>query len=97
MVGAGVSLALEDGRSRCTAARITLGAVAPTPLLVPEPGAALVGTTLLQADIDRAAALAQAAAQPIYDMRGTAEYRRHLVGVLVRRALAIALDRSKRT
>lgn len=95
VVGAGVALALDDKRTVCVAARIALGAVAPTPLLVPEASAALVGHPLAEADIERAAALAQAAARPISDMRGTAEYRRHLVGVLVKRALRKALERAK--
>jgi CO/xanthine dehydrogenase FAD-binding subunit len=95
VVGAGVALALDDKRTTCISARIALAAVAPTPLLVPEAGAALTGTSLTEADIDRAAALAQAAARPISDMRGSAEYRRHLVGVLVKRALRIALQRAK--
>jgi xanthine dehydrogenase FAD-binding subunit len=69
--------------------------VAPTPLLVADAGAALIGTTLDGAAISKAASLAQAAAKPISDMRGDADYRRHLVGVLVKRAVAIALDRAK--
>ena len=93
VVGAGVAVTLDGGR--CSAARVALGAVAPTPLFVPEAGAALVGTALAEADIDQAAQKAQAAARPISDMRGSAEYRRHLVGVLVRRALRVAVERAK--
>ena len=55
----------------------------------------LVGRTPLPADIDKAAAPAQAAARPISDMRGDADYRRHLAGVLTKRALAGAFQRSK--
>jgi carbon-monoxide dehydrogenase medium subunit len=95
VVGAGVHLSLdEDGRT-CTAARVALAAVAPTPLFVPEAGEALVGTALDDADLDRAAEHARAAARPISDMRGDADYRRHLAGVLVRRALRIALARAR--
>jgi carbon-monoxide dehydrogenase medium subunit len=93
VVGAGVAVTLDG--PRCAAARIALCAVAPTPILVPDAGAALVGTNLDMADLDRAGSIAQAAAKPISDMRGDAEYRRHLVGVLVKRALRIALARAK--
>ncbi|MBI2808848.1 MAG: xanthine dehydrogenase family protein subunit M [Planctomycetes bacterium] len=94
VVGAGVSVQL-DARAKCTAARIALAAVAPTPLLVAEAGAALVGTALDGPALAKAATLAQAAAKPISDMRGNADYRRHLVGVLVKRALAVAIERAK--
>ena len=95
VVGVGVALQLDAAKAKCTSARIALAAVAPTPLLVLDAGAALVGTALDEASIAKAAALAQAAAKPISDMRGDADYRRHLVGVLVKRAIAIALDRAK--
>lgn len=95
VVGVGVSVQLDAAKSKCTAARIALAAVAPTPLLVPDAGAALVGTALDDASIAKSASLAQAAAKPISDMRGDADYRRHLVGVLVKRTLAIAIDRAK--
>src|SRR5262249_53831236 len=95
VVGAGVSVVLDSARSRCTAARVALAAVAPTPLLVPEAGAALVNTAVDSAAIDKAAGLAKAAAKPISDMRGDADYRRHLVAVLVKRALTMAVTRAK--
>src|SRR5262249_7221410 len=97
VVGAGAALTLDESRLRCVAAGIALGAVAPTPLLVPEAGAALVDGELNDSLIDKAAALAQAAARPISDMRGDADYRRHLVGVLTRRTLRQAIARGPPT
>ena len=93
VVGAGVSLTLdEDGR--CTAARIALGAVAPTAILVEEAGAALVGTDCGDAAIEAMAATARAACRPIDDKRGTAEYRTKVAGVLAARATRIARERA---
>ncbi len=95
VVGAGVAVELDAAKSKCTAARIALAAVAPIPLIVLDAAAALVGTTLDDSALSKAASLAQAAAKPISDMRGDAEYRVHLVGVLVKRALAVAIERAK--
>lgn len=95
VVGVGVSLVLEQGV--ITQARVALGAVAPTPILAPEAFEALVGRSPSPAVIADAAAAAQRAACPITDMRGTAEQRRHLVGVLTRRAIQRALERAQAT
>ena len=85
---AGVALALRLDDRRVAEARLALGAVAPTALRVPAAEAALVEGGLAPAAVERAAELAMAAARPIGDVRATAEYRREMVGALVRRALA---------
>jgi carbon-monoxide dehydrogenase medium subunit len=95
VVGAGCTVTLDDAKSRCVAARVAVGAVAPIPLFVPEAGAALVDGPVSEQHFEKAAALAQAAARPISDMRGDADFRRHLVGVLVKRALREAVARAK--
>ncbi len=95
VVGTGVSVTLDESKSKCVEARISLGAVAPTPILVPEASAALVNGEIDETHIAQAAVVAQGAAKPISDMRGDAEYRVHLVKVLVRRALTTAIERAK--
>ena len=93
VVGAGVAVTIADGVF--TAARIALSAVAPTPLFVPAAGEALVGQPISPAALEAAAQIAQAAATPISDMRGTAAYRKHLCAVMTRRALEIAVTRAQ--
>lgn len=94
VAGAGVSVTLNDD-GICTAARIVIGAVAPTALLVPAAAEALVGSDVNDAALQDVAAAASAASSPIDDRRGTIEYRKHVVGVLARRATAIAANRVK--
>ncbi len=94
IVGAGVCIELDDF-GVCHAARIGLGAVAPTPLRVDAAADALVGSRVDDAALEAVAAAASAAADPIDDKRGSAEYRRKVAGVLTRRAAKIALDRAR--
>jgi carbon-monoxide dehydrogenase medium subunit len=82
-----VRLTLDAARERCLEARIALGAVAPTTVRARAAERALEGQPVTAAAIERAAQLARAACAPIDDVRASAEFRRHLVGVLARRAL----------
>jgi len=95
VVGAAVSVTL-DANGVCRSARVAIGAVAPTALLVPEAAKALVGSSLDAASLKRAAEAASTAARPIGDKRGTAGYRRTVAGVLTRRAAAMAAGRATR-
>jgi aerobic carbon-monoxide dehydrogenase medium subunit len=94
VAGAGASVTL-DAAGTCTAARIAIGAVAPTALLVPEAARALIGSRLDERALHRAGEAASAAAKPIDDKRGTVAYRKTVAGVLTRRAVAIAASRAK--
>jgi carbon-monoxide dehydrogenase medium subunit len=95
VAGAGVSLTM-DRSGVCTAARVAIGAVAPTALLVPAAAAALIGSRVDDDALARAAGEASAAARPIDDKRGTVEYRRAVAGVLTKRAARIAASRIDR-
>jgi carbon-monoxide dehydrogenase medium subunit len=92
VVGVGVSLTLKDGV--CTAARVGLGAVAPTVLLVEPAAKALIGSKLDAAALNAAASACSAACRPIDDKRGTIVYRTKVAGVLLKRTVAIAAKRA---
>ena len=94
VVGVGISITLDDG-GICKSARVALGAVAPTVLLVPEAAAALIGTRVDDAALERLAAAASAACRPIDDKRGTKEYRIKVAGVLAKRTARQALERAR--
>lgn len=95
VVGCGVGVVLDESRTKFVSARISLGAVAPKPLFIQEAGDSLVGKTVSEEAVEEAARIAQEAAKPISDMRGTAEYRKHISGVLTRRVLNQAIERAK--
>jgi CO/xanthine dehydrogenase FAD-binding subunit len=92
---AGAAAAVRLSNGVIAWARVALAAVAPTPLLVREAGDWLADKAPTEENIREAAELARKAAKPITDMRGTAEQRRHLVGVLTRRALQQAIARAR--
>jgi carbon-monoxide dehydrogenase medium subunit len=93
VVGAGVSLTL-GANGVCSAARVSLGAVAARVLLVQAAADALIGSRLEEAALARLAAAASAACRPIDDKRGTREFRIEVAGVLARRAAVIAHQRA---
>jgi carbon-monoxide dehydrogenase medium subunit len=95
VVGAGACVELARRGKEFRSARIALGAVAPTPLFAREAGELLAGKPVGEEAIALAAEAARAIARPITDMRGTAEFRLHLVGVLTRRALQGAVKRAR--
>ena len=93
VVSAGVSLTLDNKRV-IKKARIALGAVAPTVVLVPAAARALIGTKLDDGAIEKLAKACAAACSPINDKRGTIEFRTEVAGVLAERAAKIAYQRA---
>ena len=95
VVGCSVSLTVKNGI--CTAARVGLGAVAPTALLVEAAAKALIGSKLDDAALEAAANACRAACRPIDDKRGTIAYRTKIAGVLLKRTATIAAKRAEGT
>jgi len=91
---AAVNLTLDDSGT-CIAARVSLGAVAPTVLLVADAADALMGTKLDDAALAALAGICSQSARPIDDRRGTAAFRQDVVGVMARRAAKIAQARAE--
>jgi len=95
VVGAGVSVTL-DPAGACTDARVVLGAVAPTAVIVADAAAALIGRKLDATALDALDAAARRACKPIDDKRGTIDYRTKVAGVMARRAATIAFERAQK-
>lgn len=94
VVGVAAWVRLNAARKQIERARIALAAVAPTPLLAQEASDWLSGKSATTENYRQAGELARKIAKPISDRRGPAEYRTHLVGVLVQRALTAAVERA---
>jgi len=95
VAGAAAWVRLDETGKTVEEARIALSAVAPTPVVADEAAASLAGQDVSHEALARAGELAKKVASPISDLRGTAEYRVHLVGVLTRRALEGAIARAR--
>lgn len=92
---AGVACAVtRDAAGTCVAARVVLLGVGDGPVVSAGAASALAGSRLDADAIAAAAAAAQAGADPSADIHASSAFRRHLVGVLTRRALATAAERA---
>jgi carbon-monoxide dehydrogenase medium subunit len=97
VASAGVRIDLDESGNRITSARVALGAVGPTPLMVPAAVQALVGQAPGAEAFAKAGEAAAATATPITDMRGSVAQRKRLASVLTVRALDGALKRARET
>jgi len=94
MAGVATNVVL-DGAGRVELAGIGLTGVGPTAIHATQAASVLVGQMPDEANLARAAQLAQEAAQPSSDLRGPTEYKRAMVGVLVHRVLERSLVRAR--
>lgn len=95
VVGVGAAIQMSEDHQTIQSSRIAMSVVAATPIMAVEAGASLEGKPVSDEIIAAAASLAQKEAHPRTSMRGTASHRRHLIGVLTRRALHDAIRRAK--
>jgi carbon-monoxide dehydrogenase medium subunit len=95
VVGAAAWVVLNAKGKAIEQARVALAAVAPKPVLAVQASDWLAGKPVTEATFAQAGKLARESASPISDMRGTAEFRVHLVSVLVKRTLAKAVERAR--
>ena len=91
VVGCGVNISMDNGI--CTDARVSLGAVAPTPLLIKEATEIMIGSNLDENTLNEVSKICMDACNPINDKRGTIDYRTKVAGVLFKRTTNIAVDR----
>jgi carbon-monoxide dehydrogenase medium subunit len=95
VAGAASWVRLNAARNTIEQARVSLAAVAPTPLYAAEVSQWLTGRTASPGTFTQAGELAKKIASPINDMRGTVDFRVHLVSVLTKRTLARAVERAQ--
>jgi carbon-monoxide dehydrogenase medium subunit len=96
IVGAAVSITLKPGDGICEDARVVLSNAAYVPLRVKEVEKRLMGKKINDDLLAEAGEVASAEADPPTDIHASAEYRREMVKVFVRRAAAKALERAKK-
>ena len=97
LVGVAAYMRLDEKGKACKAARIALGAVAPTPIRAPGAERALINKNIDEDLTKEAGKIASQEASPINDIRASKEYRREMVGVLTKRAVMTACKRINET
>ncbi|MCC6902506.1 MAG: xanthine dehydrogenase family protein subunit M [Polyangiaceae bacterium] len=93
---ASIAVLLDTDGRRCTQARVAAGSLGPCPMRLTETEAVLTSGTLDDATLARARAAAESEVRPITDVRAGADYRRHLAGALVERAVRSLMNGAER-
>jgi len=95
VVGVAALCQLEKETEKCSSVRLVIGACATTPLRIPAVEEILIGKKIADQDIEAAAQAASEAVEPITDVRASELYRKEMVRVQCKRALAEAMSRAK--
>ena len=93
LVGVAACLRFDSGKKVCKEAKIALGAVAPTPIRVPEAERALIDKEIDESRAAEAGRGASVICRPISDVRASLEYRCTMVEVITKRAILEAFNR----
>jgi carbon-monoxide dehydrogenase medium subunit len=93
VVGAGTSLSVDEDK-KITSIRVSLGAIAPTQVLLDGLEDIFIGKVPDEDSIKQLVSIAEAACKPIKDKRGTVEYRTKIAGVLAKRTFTLAFERA---
>ena len=93
VVGAGTSLSVDEDK-KITSIRVSLGAIAPTQVLLNGLEDIFIGKVPDEDSIKQLVSIAEAACKPIKDKRGTVEYRTKIAGVLAKRTFTLAFERA---
>jgi len=88
---AGIAALLRMEQGVCRDLRLVVGAVSPRPVRMHHAEEFARGKEITEAVLQTISSEASRVVEPIDDLRGSASYKRHLVGVLVRRALAAVI------
>ena len=94
LVGVAATVTLDEAGA-CTRCAIAITGVGPTPVVARDAARGLVGTTPTAKALEDAGQAAAAGLDPDGDLHASSEYRRHVAGVLTRRALTRALERAR--
>lgn len=97
IVSTSTSIVLDSDKQTCKDARIVMSAVAPVPFNARKAGELLIGKKIKEDLIAETAQLASEETNPTSDVHASAEFRREIAKVLVRRAVKEAFEKAKRT
>jgi len=96
LASAAVMITLDSKKEKCVNARIGLGGVGTTPIRAKNAEEVLKGKKITEAVLAEAAEVAKTEINPVSGIEGSADYKRELAGVLLKRVGKVALERAQK-